>query len=214
MDRAAWFERRRGKITGSRISLLTEGSASSWARLLSILKRERDAGPGGWMDGTPDTENSPADIRRGHENEPRAIALFELLKGVDTEEPGDDGFIDHPEFPNDVGASPDRICLTLSAVIEVKSPRMKGHMAAWTYGMPVEHIPQVQHEIFCARHLGVDRCYFLSFCEEVEPSRQLYIEVVPMSSSYQDRIAQSIERFLPELYGKRPAATDDIPTFF
>lgn len=214
MDRSAWFERRRGRITGSRVALLTEGSASSWARLLATLKRERDAGPGGWMDGTPETENSPPDMRRGHELEPKAVALFELVKGVDTEEAGEDGFVTHPAYPNDVGASPDRICLDLDAVIEIKAPRMKGHMQAWTYGMPRQHIPQVQHEIFCTRHLGISCCYFVSFCEEVEPTRQLYIERIPMDQSYQDRISRSIERFLPELYGQRPAEKGDIPNFF
>jgi hypothetical protein len=206
-----WMEGRRGRLTGSRIRLLLDGSQKGAQRLLATLRRERDAGPGGWMEGQ---DARGEDIDRGRLLEDRAIATYELMTGFEVERVG---AIKHPELDG-LAASPDGIIRASGAVVEVKAPRVAGHMGAWTYGIPRAHVPQVQCEIFCARHLGIERCVFLSYSEDVEPSRQLYIECVEADPDYQAKIAHAVAWFLPLLETDDPIPPptigNDVPTFF
>lgn len=207
---AEWFEARRGRLTGSRIKALLEGSWAAKQRLLATLRRERDAGPGGWMEGQDATG---ADIDRGRLLEDRAIALFEMIHNTTAERCGVLVSENHPDF----AASPDFLLPAWMAVGEAKCPRIKGHMATWAYGMPKEHVPQVQAEIYVALHRGYDRCVFLSFNEDVEPSRQLYVEKVEADPIYQARIESVLEWFLPLLRNDEPLetpTTSEIPQLF
>ena len=154
-----------------------------------------------------------ADIDRGREHEHRAVALFELVSGLDVERPK---LILHPQLHR-VGATPDGLVASESAVVEVKCPRAAKHMATWAYGMPREHMAQVQMEIFCCRHLGVDRAFFLSYCEQVERSRQLFEQVIMIDEDWQRRIALAVPPFIARLTGAETIPQprlDDIPALF
>lgn len=208
-----WFEARRGRLTSSRISRLF-GSAKTRQGLLEELRRERDAGPGGWMAGQG--ASSP-DMTRGIEHEPRAAALYEFLFSSELREVG---MVVHPDYIQ-VAASVDRLEYKGDRLIgawECKCPRERGHLETWTHGIPAKYLHQVHFETWCTNHL-VERelrnvgCY-VSFCEDVEPSRQLYRELVPLPKDYDDRIRRALDLFIPELEGIEIPEPAGAPVFF
>lgn len=208
---SAWYEARRGKLTSSRISRLF-GKQSTRDRLLEELLRERDAGPGGWMAGADIT--SP-DIRRGLELEPRAVALFEMLH-LPTRKVG---MVTVPNYP-DLGASVDRLVLDgeeIQGALEIKCPRAKGHLETWIHGLPAKHRDQVYFEAWASAHLGdgTPRAWFASFCEDVEPTRHLYVEEIRVPQDWIGRLERALDFFLPRL--DRPAlisGPESVPVFF
>lgn len=207
-----WHETRRGKLTGSRISRLF-GSASTQARLLEELRRERDAGVGGWIAGSD--FDSP-DLQRGREHEPRAVALFEMLHYPTRPV----GFITRDDWP-DVGASIDRLVFAhddreILGALEVKCPRPKGHLAAFVHGMPPAHRHQVYFEAWVTAPLvhGEPRSWFASFCEDVEPTRQIYVEEVRPPAEWIRELERRLELFLPRLEGAPAPEPAGIPRFF
>jgi hypothetical protein len=206
----AWRELRRGRLTGSRVGRAVNGSASAVGALVEELRREIDAGPGGWLAGG-NLDHVP-DVARGIEQESRALDLWAMLAGVD---PYPVGALVHPTIA--LMASPDAL-VTLDGelwCVEVKCPRRRGHLAAWTYGMPDEHSPQVQAQILCGEDDGVAGCVFLSYCEDVEPSRRLYVERVPPDPGMQARIVRAVDFVERALHAsQKPAPIADIPQLF
>lgn len=208
-----WFEARRGRVTSSRISRLF-GSAKARQGLLEELRRERDAGPGGWMAGQG--ASSP-DMTRGLEHEPRAAALYEFLFDSELREVG---MVLHPDYPQ-VAASVDRLEYKSGMLLnawECKCPRVRGHLETWTHGVPERYLAQVHFETWCTSHLiehdAPDVGVYVSFNEEVEASRQLYRAIVPLPKDYDDRIRRALDLFIPELESLEIPAPAGPPVFF
>lgn len=200
-----WYEYRRGRLTASRMSRLLLGGIRAQQTLLEELRRERDAGPGGWMAGQ---DARGPDIDRGHELQDLAIELWCMIQG--TAEVVDDSRIAiHDVLP--VVASSDGVLA--DAVFEVKAPRAKNHLPKFARGIPEDHMIQVQTSLWVHRHLGIKRGIYLSFCRDVEPSRQLYIEDIKPDPSVWARIETAVPLFLQRIDG--PEITDAaIPRLF
>lgn len=207
----AWYEARRGKLTASRIGRLLDGGPTTVAALMDTIQREIEAGPGGWLEGR---DADSAAMAHGREYEDRAIALYEMIYSAETVKVG---FIEHPTLRG-VGASCDRIQLLnheRHATVEVKCPiNPDMHRATLTYGMPPEHAPQVQTQLFCT---GLPTGYFLSFNDTfAPPSRQLYVQQIMPDLEYHARIRERVEWFW-RLFdrGERPSADiSGIPQLF
>lgn len=86
-----------------------------------------------------------ADMKRGIELEPEAVAAYEALTGDLVQSVG---FLRHCELP--IGCSPDGIVGDYDGGLELKCPIASTH---WEYlrlagEMPAEYVPQVTHSLF------------------------------------------------------------------
>lgn len=205
-----WYEARRGKLTASRIKRLFAGP-STVERLMQSIRREIEEGPGGWLEGR---DADSAAMAHGREYEDRAIALYEMLHDVETERVG---LILHPMLRG-VGASCDRIQLLDGkrlAPLEVKCPvNPTIHERTLLYGMPQEHMYQVQTQLACT---GLPFGYFLSYNDTFPPEQRLYRERVQVDEVFVAKLRQKVAQFW-RLFdaGQLPTAADvtAIPQFF
>ena len=146
-----WFEARKGMITGSRVGgILGLAPYQTREDVMRAMVREYH-GAETEFKGNPATEY-------GTNNEPYAIADYELLEGSKIQEVG---FLRHPGIEW-LGASPDGV-IDDETIIEIKCP----------YGLrndkrpkfkSIKDLPhyyaQMQIEMMCA---GADRCYFMQW---------------------------------------------------
>jgi hypothetical protein len=199
-----WFRDRCGKLTASRISRVINGGPAVWARLMDELEAEIERGTSD--NGQPST----GAMQHGIDQEDAAIALYEMIY-TDCEPVERCGFLVHPDIDY-IGASPD--FLQSDNVGECKCPfNSIYHEQTRTYGMPAEHIPQVQTQMFVT---GKPQAVFLSYDPRAEPSRQLYRQIIPADPAYHKRIRDRCAEFWAIFQrGERPEAVPSaIPSFF
>lgn len=215
-----WYKERRGRITMSeRVTTLMEGSvdarnsllrAIAWEReqpdevIAEFFEREQRAG-----------ENSEA-MAWGRAHEDAAYRAFAMTRNTKVVRPG---FIPHPAFPDLCGSSVDfieyddqgpRFCG------EVKCPfKQANHLAALHYGMKPGHYNQVQGH--CAV-TGLEGTKFISFDPRQHQSQQLYVQLVPASAEWQDRLLSALDEFAAHLsagtFYEKPKLTGKIPKLF
>jgi putative phage-type endonuclease len=130
-----WFNQRRGKITGSRVARVVNGTPRGWQTFAADLEAET------MPDFQFDRFLSQA-VELGKEYEPVAIANAELTLAEDF---APVGFVTHPEFDY-IGASSDFLAYDGMVNGEVKCPStLDKHMAVkLNQQMPREYFPQVQ----------------------------------------------------------------------
>lgn len=201
-----WHDHRRGRLTASRMSRLLLGGPRAQQTLLEELRRERDAGPGGWMAGQ---DACGPDIDRGHALQNPAIDLWCLIEAIDNDV-DHSAIAIHDTLP--VVASSDGVLG--DTVFEVKAPRAKNHLPKFALGIPEDHMIQVQTSLWVHHHLGIRRGIYLSFCVDVEPSRQLYCEIVLPDPAIWARIESAVSMFLQRLDGAPITNDAAIPQLF
>ncbi len=180
----AWRAERAGAITGSRFSEVL-GTKQARLRLARQLVFER-------LSTKPAHEVSSKSLTWGTEVESFARDAYELETGNIVTRCG---FIRHARYPF-IGASPDGL-VNHDGIIEMKCPHDEAvHIATWLEGMPDEHIPQVQGELFVTGRAWAD---FISYDpRQAEPYR-LYVQRVPRDDKYIATLSGALLTFEQEV---------------
>ncbi len=197
---------RLGKITGSIMVTIMEGGPKAWCTLLDLKKLEIEQ-----PDEAIGSEVYAPSLDWGDTNEPKAIANYEIVMGVDAIRPE---FIIHPTISY-VGCSPD--FLTDEVVGESKSPYNEEiHKLNVLYGTGAEtYKPQIQTEIWVT---GRPMCHFISFDPRYkDPEKQLIIIPVERDDAYIEEMTNKCGQFYDFLItDTRPdiGFTTEIPKLF
>ena len=148
-----WEEIRIGKVTGTSLKRVM---SSKWIEYSDEIAAER------YSRYREYNEFESEDMVRGRELQPEAIAQYARRKGVEV---GDAGFIlstEHEHF----GISPDAIYQ--NTVVEVKCPRLKGHIKTIRTGkIPSEYYWQVIAAFVIDP--TIRQVDFVSYCPELVP---------------------------------------------
>ncbi len=148
-----WFKARCGRVTGSvaadlAATLKSGGEPASRRDLRTRLALER-------LTGQPlEDDFLNADMRRGIEMEPQALAAFEAETGLIVRF---SGFLAHHELP--IGCSLDGHFGDMDGILEMKVPRSANHLKYLrARTLPAEHKYQIVHNLF------VTGAGFAEFC--------------------------------------------------
>lgn len=150
-----WFSARLGKLTGScakdMLSTIKSGGEASGRRNLRVrLMLERITQK------SQEDDYINADMQRGIDLEPAALAAFEMRTGLLAMSCG---FVSLDGLP--VGCSPDGYCGEWTDLVSLKCPKSATHLGYLLGGgMPAEYVPQMLHELWVT---GAQRYHFLSF---------------------------------------------------
>lgn len=129
----------------------------------------------------------------GKELEPFAIQSYEVTTGnviIPT------GFVLHPSIPY-CGGSPDGLIGEIGG-IEVKCPKdRRVHMQTWRYGMPEDHLPQVQGNIWVN---GLEWIDFISYDPRAPEKFRLYIQRVMRNEKYIKALESHVVEFLADVH--------------
>lgn len=186
-----WHEARRGKITASKFGVVINGTVNAWNSYIEELRF-------GWK-----SSFTAAATDHGWKHEKQAITNYEIVHVVDVVAVG---FIVHPRFEN-VGGSPDGL-VDDDGMVEVKCPFNQGvHAETLAKGMPIEHVPQVQGNLWVT-----DRkwCDFISYDpRETTLSRRLYVQRIPRDERYIRKLESKVIKFREVLAAGRYAVESD-----
>ncbi|AGH16091.1 exonuclease [Vibrio phage pYD21-A] len=172
----AWFEQRKGKITGSAVGAIL--GLSPFSKPSDVMRRmvREYHGAESEFEGNIATQY-------GQQNEPMAMIDFRMENGVEIEETG---FHVHSEIEW-LGASPDGF-VNDDAVAEIKCPFSKRDSDEFK---PLSDQPhyyaQTQIEMYCT---GRSKCYFYQW----SPVGTM-LEVVEFDQSYIDEILPKLAKF-------------------
>lgn len=185
-----WREARAGRITGSRfvdvIALTRAGKPTSErSKLMRQLAFER-------MAQIPVHEIGGKALNWGTEVEGPCVMLYELVTGnIVKESP----FVMHPRY-DFIGSSPDGL-VGGDGGIEIKSPHDESvHINTWLTGMPEEHMPQVQGNMFVTGRAWWD---FISYDPRQCERLRLYVQRIQRDDDYIAKLAAGLLQFEAEL---------------
>jgi YqaJ-like viral recombinase domain len=162
----AWREARLGRLCGSRASDMlatlkggTEAAARRDLRVALCLERITGVSQeNGYIN---------ADMQRGMDQEPAALAAYEAKTGTFVEPVG---FCLHDALL--AGCSPDGFCGD-DGLVEVKCPRSANHLAYLRAGtVPKEHLPQLVHALWIT---GRRWCDFVSYDDRWPEPLRLFV---------------------------------------
>jgi len=181
-----WFEAKLGKIGASHISdVMAKGSGTTRNNYMMRLLCER-------LTGNHEETYSNAAMQRGIEEEPMAIAEYELATGRLVTAVG---FVDNPKVPMS-GASPDGL-VGDDGLIEVKSPNTAQHVDALLAGkIDRKYRLQMMWQIYCTQR---EWCDFVSYDSRMPPKHQLVVIRVEKDNAVITDIRIAVETFLAEL---------------
>ena len=181
-----WFEAKLGKIGASHISdVMAKGSGTTRNNYMMRLLCER-------LTGNHEETYSNATMKRGIEEEPMAIAEYELATGRLVTAVG---FIDNPKVPMS-GASPDGL-VGDDGLIEVKSPNTAQHVDTLLAGkIDRKYRLQMMWQIYCTKR---EWCDFVSYDPRMPPKHQLVVIRVEKDNAVITDIRIAVETFLTEL---------------
>lgn len=186
-----WFAERAGKITASQMHVV-------------MLERDREPFKSGprkgqpkpppkaitdyafqlaaeRLTGRPRKQVNGSALRWGREVEPAAVAAYQAETGVIVTLCGFVRHVQH-EF---IGASPDFL-VGDDGGGEIKSPESSEvHLETLIYGLPQEHIEQIQGGLWVTERQWWD---FISFHPDFPPNLRLYIQRVPRDDEYIARL--------------------------
>lgn len=95
-----------------------------------------------------------------------------------------------------VGASPDAL-VGSDGLLEAKCPYQPiVHMRTWLDGMPADHMPQLQSELWCTGRQWVD---YVSFDPRMPPHLRLYIQRIPRDDDYIKMLHEECSAFNREI---------------
>lgn len=161
-----WFAARLGRVTGTAAAaMLSKGKGSAEAvgrRDLRIrLALERLTGAG------QEDSFQSADMKRGVELEPDALAAYEVAYGAAVSKVG---FVQGGDLL--VGHSPDGIMGDFDGLLELKCPKSATHYGYLRDGgLPSEYVPQVTHGLYVTE---AQYCDFVSFDPRFPPGLHLF----------------------------------------
>ena len=184
-----WYAARCGKATASRfkdvMARLKNGNpAADRQKYLTELVVER-------LTGQPVPAYENAAMRRGAEHEAAARAAYEQRTGFAVEETG---FVAHDILMT--GCSPDGL-VDWDGLIEIKCPYNSAvHIDTLLNGMPAEHMPQVQGQMWIT-----DRqwCDFVSFDPRMPEPLQLHIQRINRDPAYVADLERQVTELLNEV---------------
>lgn len=180
----AWFELRRGMLTGSAFKELMSGESTKgyfgliYKTIAEIITEEVE-------------ENYKSDaMQRGNDLEEDARILYEDIKGVIVREVG---FVTNDlVFSDYVGISPDGMVEEDNGMIEIKCPMPKTHIGYLEKGvLPNEYKWQVQGQLLVT---GSDYCDFMSYHPSIKPMIIRVYPDVKMHDELKMRMAKSINK--------------------
>jgi hypothetical protein len=187
-----WFLARAGRVTGSRADALLakgRGSAESIQRRdyrLQIACERLTGIPqeGGYVN---------AEMQRGIDLEPFALAAYEVLTGEMVRKTG---FLSSDEIM--VGCSLDGDIANFSGILELKCPKSATHIGYWR--SPDSFIDayrsQVLHNLWVT---GAGWCDLVSFDDRMPKPLQLLRVRIARSDADVARYAEEVNRFLAEV---------------
>lgn len=184
-----WLKDRAGHATASRfkdvLAKIKNGEAATRAKYRIQLVTER-------LTGLPVEGYKNAAMAWGTEREPEARMAYEEMTGEIVAEVG---FMAHP-LVKWCGASPDGLVGT-SGMVEIKCPfESTVHVLTLTDGMPAEHIPQVQGNLWVN---GRQWCDFISYDPRMPEGLQLYRQRIERDNKFIASLAEEVEKFLGEV---------------
>lgn len=185
-----WRLARAGKLTAScfvDVIATTKAGKPTAARgtLMRKLAFERSAG-------IPVHEIGGKALNWGTEVEGPAVMTYELITG-NIVTPSE--FLTHPKYPF-IGGSPDGLVGAVGG-IEIKSPHDEGvHINTWLSGIPEEHLPQVQGNMFVTGRAWWD---FISYDPRQCERLRLYVQRIPRDDDYIAKLAAGLLQFEAEL---------------
>lgn len=182
-----WFAARCGKATASRFSdilaTVKSGEAAGRRNYRAQLVAER-------LTGVPAESFTSAAMQFGIDNEPLARAAYEAHTGRLVAEVG---FIEHPELA--AGASPDGH-VDDDGGVEIKVPNTATHIDHLLNGMPNDHIPQIQGQMWITNRGWWD---FVSFDPRMPERHQIYVQRLMRDDAYIARLENEVRKFLAEV---------------
>ena len=186
---ADWYSARLGKATASRfkdaIAALKSGAPAQAQRdYLTELVVER-------LTQQPIQRFQNAAMTWGTEQEPAARAAYERVTGRIVEETG---FVAHDTLM--AGCSPDGL-VDWDGLIEIKCPwNTANHIETLLNGMPAEHIPQVQGQMWIT---GREWCDFVSYDPRMPAELQLHVQRIQRDPSFIADLEARITSFLQQV---------------
>lgn len=185
----AWFERRIGKLTASRmadvLAITKSGPSASRKNYLAQLVAER-------LTGTRQESFTNAAIEWGVENEPLARAEYEILTDCSVDQVD---FVDHPSIEW-CGASPDGL-VSNNGLIEIKAPNTATHIDYLLAGKPpAKYIPQMALQLACT---GRQWCDFVSYDPRMPEQHRLFVVRFTPDAEYMKKINIEAAAFLAEV---------------
>jgi putative phage-type endonuclease len=186
---ADWYAARLGKATASRfkdaIAALKSGDPAQAQRdYLTELVVER-------LTQQPIQRYTTAAMTWGTEQEPAARAAYERVTGRIVEETG---FVCHDTLM--AGCSPDGL-VDWDGLIEIKCPfNTANHIETLLQGMPEEHIPQVQGQMWIT---GREWCDFVSYDPRMPAELQLHVQRIQRDPSFIADLEARITSFLQQV---------------
>jgi putative phage-type endonuclease len=184
-----WYAARCGKATASRfkdaIAALKSGAPAQAQRdYLTELVVER-------LTQQPIQRFQNAAMTWGTEQEPAARAAYERVTGTSVEETG---FIAHDILL--AGCSPDGL-VDWDGLVEIKCPwNTAVHIETLLNGMPDEHIPQVQGQMWIT---GRQWCDFVSYDPRMPEPLQLHVQRINRDPAYVADLERRVTEFLAEV---------------
>ncbi|WP_104658044.1 lambda exonuclease family protein [Ralstonia insidiosa] len=183
-----WYAARLGRATASNfgkvLAKIKTGEAADRRNYRAQLVIER-------LTGNRQEGYSNAAMQWGTEQEPFARIAYMADRGVDVQEIG---FIQHETLM--AGCSPDGL-IGADGLIEIKCPVSATHIETLkTQHMPLEHMPQVQGQMWIA---GREWCDFVSYDPRMPEKLQMFVQRIPRDEQYIKALAFEIERFLEEV---------------
>jgi len=186
---ADWYAARLGKATASRfrdaIAALKSGAPAQAQRdYLTELVVER-------LTQQPIQRFQNAAMTWGTEQEPAARAAYERVTGRIVEETG---FVAHDTLL--AGCSPDGL-VDWDGLIEIKCPwNTAVHIETLLNGMPADHIPQVQGQMWIT---GREWCDFVSYDPRMPAELQLHVQRIQRDPSFIADLEARITSFLQQV---------------
>jgi putative phage-type endonuclease len=184
-----WYAARLGKATASRfkdaIAALKSGAPAQAQRdYLTELVVER-------LTQQPIQRFQNAAMTWGTEQEPAARAAYERITGRIVEETG---FVAHDTLM--AGCSPDGL-VDWDGLIEIKCPYSSAnHIETLLNGMPADHIPQVQGQMWIT---GREWCDFVSYDPRMPEALQLHVQRIQRDPSFIADLEARITSFLQQV---------------
>jgi putative phage-type endonuclease len=184
-----WYAARCGKATASRfkdaMATLKNGQPAQAQRdYLTELVVER-------LTGQPVQKFTTAAMLWGTEQEAAARAAYEQITGTEVEETG---FIAHDTLY--AGCSPDGL-VDWDGLIEIKCPYNSAvHIETLLGGMPTEHMPQVQGQMWIT---GREWCDFVSYDPRMPAELQLHVQRIQRDPSFIADLEARITSFLQQV---------------
>lgn len=194
---AEWREARAGRITASRMcdvmafdpggELYKSGKKKGTPKPPKVLQARRDyIGDivAEILTGEPKAQVRARPLEWGHDVEAAARAAYEAETGEIVQQIG---FLEHQSIRY-IGCSPDGL-IGADGQTQIKCPSNPAiHIATLRGGMPDEHIPQVQGELWVTGRAWSD---FVSFDPRMPPHLRLYRQRIRRDDEYIATLAEA-----------------------